>query len=389
MGKMAKGRRTQGGGRALITGSSRGVAWAARCAAVVATTCLMICLPLHMDISTPSHNAFASTWPAASSQGDVLVGFHQSYKSSKSTYAHSGVDIKAAAGSKVCSPLAGTVSFVGDVPAGDTSASSQSGLTMSAVSVLLESGKTVTLMPLEGIKVTEGDVLAEGEAVGVLAAAGDRSCATTHLHMGLKEDGVYYDPMSLFGISGTSASSKAPAAVGAAQGAGKTKASSRAKTRQSTASDGASAQVNPSLQPGSTQAQEEPSFGTISSESSSPVSLGTSQQEDASYSCPVFVSDLLAACQSQAAAFAGAFAELCVAAGIPVAAAILVCLAATLAVLAVIVSLVLASIRRSGLRFENKENDPLFAKRGGVNIFRLFPAPGTSFITRGRLAQRR
>ena len=144
----------------------------------------------------------SGAWPLPSPRLSVDVGFRDSYEFAGKTYIHWGVDIAADAGTQVSSPVAGTVSFVGTVPAGESLAvDAGQGVATQAVSIAMADGRTVTLMPVEDVFVEEGDALAEGQGVAVLAASGDRSSAAPHLHLGLKSGRSYYDPLSLFGIS--------------------------------------------------------------------------------------------------------------------------------------------------------------------------------------------
>lgn len=146
--------------------------------------------------------AFAATWPVPASELSPSVGFHESYTAGDNSYGHSGIDIPASAGMPISTPAAGTVSFTGAVPSGDSRISgAPSHKTMRAVSIKLSDGKTVTLMPFASIEVKRGGRVSEGQLLGTLAATGDVSSRETHLHMGLKRERTYYDPMSLFGAS--------------------------------------------------------------------------------------------------------------------------------------------------------------------------------------------
>ena len=187
--------------------------------------------------------AQAATWPLASSVLSYSCGFHATYTAGASTYTHSGMDVPGTAGCTVSTPLAGTVTYVGSVPSGDARVGSATAAnaTMKAVSVRIADGRTITLMPFASVSVARGDVLAEGEAVGTLAASGDVSTAATHLHMGLKRDGTYYDPMTLFGASSTSSGAaeeaeRASAATAAESAVAASAAASGAATSTATES---------------------------------------------------------------------------------------------------------------------------------------------------------
>ncbi len=128
----------------------------------------------------------------------VALGFHESYPASDRAVTHLGVDLSADGGSPVSAPCDGTVSFVGDVPASEPG----DGRTMRAVSLLREDGRTLTMMPFEAVSVEEGQQVHDGMLVGTLAGGGDRSVPVPHLHVGLKEDSRYFDPLPLLGMAG-------------------------------------------------------------------------------------------------------------------------------------------------------------------------------------------
>lgn len=125
----------------------------------------------------------------------VQLGFQEDYGANGRTITHLGVDLTASEGSSIVAPEGGTVSYIGRVPASDATSSE----TMLAVSLLLADGRTLTMMPFATVGVQEGAELAEGMVVGSLATDGDRSSPGAHLHVGLKEKGVYYDPLMILG----------------------------------------------------------------------------------------------------------------------------------------------------------------------------------------------
>ncbi len=73
-------------------------------------------------------------------------------------------------------------------------------------------GLTATMMPVDNTYVSYGDSIFEGQAVGVLAASGDKSLSQTHLHVGLKKKtnsrSVYLDPGWLIGVGGSDVSNE-------------------------------------------------------------------------------------------------------------------------------------------------------------------------------------
>lgn len=103
---------------------------------------------------------------------------------------HSGVDVQASPSAEVRSPVSGEVVFAGSVPA-------DGGGTCVAVTVVAEDGSRVSLLPLDGAYVRSGMCVEEGESLGRLAATGDDSSASTHLHIGLRQGGQYVDPTPL------------------------------------------------------------------------------------------------------------------------------------------------------------------------------------------------
>ena len=163
---------------------------------------VLLSLFLQLLISFAPLQAYAASWPFSSNRLSPSLGFQDSYSAGNKTYKHYGVDIEAAAGSNICAPVSGNVSFVGQVPSGDSMIDGGgAGNTMNAVSIKMSDGRTLTLMPVAQAFVSTGASVSEGQSLGTLAAGGDRSSTSTHLHMGLKKNGTYYDPMSLFGAA--------------------------------------------------------------------------------------------------------------------------------------------------------------------------------------------
>ena len=159
--------------------------------AIVLLLALCCCLaPCTAQAAWPLENAYV--------QGGAspLVGFEERYRApSGEEHGHCGVDLPASPGQGVLAPVAGTVCFVGAVPCDDTAGSE----TMLAVSIDRGDGSRVTLMPFEDVDVAEGQAVAEGQRLGTTSAQGDRSSSVAHLHLGLKRDGVYLNPMQLLG----------------------------------------------------------------------------------------------------------------------------------------------------------------------------------------------
>lgn len=279
--------------------------------------------------------ALAATWPLSVSRLSPSVCFHDTYTAGDKSYAHSGIDIPASAGLQISSPLAGKVRYTGAVPSGDSRVGSGgSGPTMQAVSIELADGRIVTLMPLASYCVSEGQVVGEGQAVGVLAGSGDPSSFGAHLHMGLKKDGRYYDPMMLFGAASPIVpardSSAAPAAALGASGASSTAAP--AISAEEPAQQGAhqgSLQSEPSYEPGTITSGEAAML--VPEEEQGPVGSIRGALES-----------LLQACLLQARGLAVAFESLSQLTGIPI---VLLATAAVLLGIVAVALLIMATVR--------------------------------------------
>jgi len=128
-------------------------------------------------------------WPLAQ-DARVSLGFGARYATEDGTGAiHRGVDVAADEGDRVLAPLAGRVTFAGNVPAAG-------GGTMRAATIQTAQG-LITLMPLARLDVTRGAELGEGDGVGTIAATGDASSVETHLHVGARRGDLYVDPLGL------------------------------------------------------------------------------------------------------------------------------------------------------------------------------------------------
>ena len=169
--------------------------------------CVWVLLGLFLQflISFAPLQAHAASWPFSSNRLNPSLAFQDTYSAGNKTYKHYGIDVEAASGSSISAPVSGTVSFVGTVPSGDSAIDGGGqGCTMNAISIMMADGCILTLMPIAQANVSSGASVSEGQSIGTLAASGDRSSSSTHLHMGLKKSGTYYDPMSLFGATSSS-----------------------------------------------------------------------------------------------------------------------------------------------------------------------------------------
>lgn len=352
-------------------------------AAIAASlVCFAICPPSFVCDSPVLGFACAATWPLGSPRDSLTLGYQATYTYQGRSCTHRGVDIAAAAGALVCAPCGGRVAFCGEVPASQADGGADDGATMTAVSIELEDGRRLTLMPFESTLVSAGEAVAEGQGLGALAASGDRSSRQAHLHMGLKQQGAYCNPLALF--------EELPLAAGSSEQA----ESSHLGAGGSTSQLPEPAAV-PAQEPWPAQAaqalQAEPSFGAVSS--GDPVYQAAAQEEARPWTAEAAAAAgaLAAACCSQLNGLLGGLGELSSATGIPFFALVL---ASTALVVGLLAGIVLQLMHLRGersfpLNGKASENALLCTRVGGDNMHKLFPAPGTSFITRGRSAQRR
>lgn len=174
-------------------------------------------------------------WPLRDA-GSTALGFGEAYRTTDATTSstHRGIDISAEGGAAVLAPLAGSVTFVGRVPA-------VGGGTVRAVTIASAKG-SITLLPLSAASVSKGDSLAEGDAVGTLAESGDGSSAGAHLHVGVKRGDLYVDPLAVLALP-----VEAPAGGGEGAGAAaavRAGSSARAGTAAARASGGGQARAS-------------------------------------------------------------------------------------------------------------------------------------------------
>lgn len=128
---------------------------------------------------------------AAADTGRVLLGFAQRYTAPDgSQFTHHGQDIAGEPGAEVPAPRGGRVKFAGRVPG-------PHGGSVNVVTIEVGTD-LISLLPLDELRVVTGDQIAQGATVGLLAASGDASSASPHLHVGLRRSGVYIDPDGLF-----------------------------------------------------------------------------------------------------------------------------------------------------------------------------------------------
>ncbi len=134
-------------------------------------------------------SAAVSQASAAVAGVTVVLGYGATYQGPGGLAVHQGVDLSGSAGDEVRSFAEGEVSFAGRVPSAGGG---------SILCVTVRAGDdAVTVSPLERLKVARGDHVDVGTVLGTLAAQGDPSCDTTHVHISLRRRGVYIDPSGL------------------------------------------------------------------------------------------------------------------------------------------------------------------------------------------------
>ena len=97
---------------------------------------------------------------------------------------HRGIDIAVPFGTPIVAPEAGTVSFAGRV-GGELFVTIDHG-----------GGLASTYSWLSATNVRKGDVVAAGQTIGS-TGTGHPGAAVPHLHLGVKLDGVYLDPLEV------------------------------------------------------------------------------------------------------------------------------------------------------------------------------------------------
>jgi murein DD-endopeptidase MepM/ murein hydrolase activator NlpD len=125
-------------------------------------------------------------WPVV---GPVLRAFEP--PASPYGSGHRGIDIAASSGTSVVAPAPGRVSFAGPV-AGELFASVDHG-----------GGLVSTYSWLSGVVVQRGDRVAAGEVIAA-TGSGHVTLEAPHLHMGVRLDGTYVDPLDYLGAPSVS-----------------------------------------------------------------------------------------------------------------------------------------------------------------------------------------
>jgi hypothetical protein len=155
-------------------------------------------------LSAPAAALAAGSWVWPVGSSSVSVPYGAAYTAPDGRRCtHGGVDFAAPAGSRVGACAGGQVAFAGSVPAG-------SGQRTLAVTVATDDGLRVTYLPLDDLAVHAGGRVEAGEDIGRVAAAGDGSSASPHLHLGVKRGSRQLDPMAFLGADGVPSQAPVP-----------------------------------------------------------------------------------------------------------------------------------------------------------------------------------
>jgi murein DD-endopeptidase MepM/ murein hydrolase activator NlpD len=117
------------------------------------------------------------SWPVS---GPVIRGFDP--PDTPFGAGHRGIDIAVAPGTPILAPEAGTVSFAGRV-GGEL-----------FVTLVHGGGLSSTYSWISSSAVRKGDVVSRGQTIGA-TGTGHPGAGVPHLHVGVKLDGVYVDPL--------------------------------------------------------------------------------------------------------------------------------------------------------------------------------------------------
>lgn len=96
---------------------------------------------------------------------------------------HRGIDLRSRGSKQALSPTSGIVSFVGTV------------VDRPLISIRVDEQTTVSFEPLTS-NLRVGDSVARGDPIGTITAGGH--CASECLHLGVRVDGNYVNPMRYF-----------------------------------------------------------------------------------------------------------------------------------------------------------------------------------------------
>lgn len=142
-----------------------------------------------MTAASPRSASFASASPAAARWYPPLgppLQLEEPYRQPPTPYAagHRGIDLPVSTGSTVYAPAGGVVSFVGKV------------VDREVVSIRVDARTVLSMEPVDAEGLSEGDAVARGAVVGSATEGGH--CGSACLHLGVRVDGEYVNPMRFF-----------------------------------------------------------------------------------------------------------------------------------------------------------------------------------------------
>lgn len=131
--------------------------------------------------AAPDSGAAAWMWPV---NGARMV--LEPYRAPAHAYGagHRGIDVAAPVGTPVRAPASGVVAFRGSV------------VDRPLVTLAHDGGLVTTFEPVDS-ELMPGDIVAAGDVIGEVAVGGHTSPGA--LHIGVRVDGAYINPMMLFG----------------------------------------------------------------------------------------------------------------------------------------------------------------------------------------------
>ncbi|MFM6975109.1 MAG: peptidoglycan DD-metalloendopeptidase family protein [Agromyces sp.] len=146
-----------------------------RGAIAIVSAILVGALPL------PASAAMGVPWPIP--QARVIRGYAP--PAQNWLPGHRGIDLRAPSGTRVSSPVTGTVRFAGRIANRDV------------LSLKAATGEVITFEPVES-SVATGEPIRVGQTIGRVSVGGH--CGTTCLHVGVLVHGNYISPLRFFRV---------------------------------------------------------------------------------------------------------------------------------------------------------------------------------------------
>ena len=133
--------------------------------------------------AVPARAAGGWTWPVS---GPVIRGFDP--PADPYGTGHRGIDIAVPSGTAVVAAAPGTVTFAGSVGGA------------LFVTVAHAGGLESTYSWLSSLGVSRGDAVAAGDPIGLSGEGHPGSLEPPHLHLGVRLDGAYVDPLAFLAV---------------------------------------------------------------------------------------------------------------------------------------------------------------------------------------------